>query len=223
MTDPLVGRLRSLDSCAVSDALDRLGVADRVVTGLTGFGHRGRSAGRAVTVELGPPRAEPSHRHLCAAAVDASGPDDIIVVAHQARTDCAGWGGNLSRAARARQVLATLVDGAVRDVDEALDIGYPVLGRTATPRTARGRTEEHSWGTPISFGGVDVVPGDYVIADSTGVVFLPAAIAAEVIEAAEQIAAKEAAMAADIDAGRPISEVMGASYEQMLMGGRTDG
>jgi 4-hydroxy-4-methyl-2-oxoglutarate aldolase len=223
MTDPLVGRLRSLDTCAVSDALDRLGIADRVVTGLTGFGYRGRSAGRAVTVELGPVRPEPSHRHLCAAAVDDSGPEDVIVVAHQARTDCAGWGGNLSRAALARQVVATLVDGAVRDVDEALDIGYPVLGRTATPRTARGRTEEHAWGTPISFGGVDVAPGDYVLADSTGIVFLPAAIAAEVIEAAEQIAAKEAAMAADIDAGRPISEVMGASYEQMLTGGRADG
>lgn len=212
-------RFRQLDACAVSDACDRLGLTDRVAEGPVPLTGPVRIAGRAVTVLLGPPRPpDPDRpkRHLCAAATDGAGPDDVIVVAHQGRRDCAGWGGNLSRAARRRGVAGTLVDGAVRDVDEAIELGYPVFGVAATPRTARGRTEEYEWGGSIEFGGVTVEPGDWVVADSTGVVVVPAARADEVLVAAEEIAATEAAMAAAIDAGHPVSEVMGAGYESLL-------
>ena len=211
----LLARLARLDSCAVSDALDRAGLTGAVagVPPLTGHF---RIAGRVIPVLLGPPDATIAARHLCAGAVDAGGAGDVIVVAHQARTDCAGWGGNLSRAAQVRGIRATIVDGAVRDVDEARDIGYPVFATAATPRTARGRTQEVTWGEPIQFAGVDVDPGDYVVADATGVVFLPAARAAEIVTSAEEIADKEARMAADLDRGVPVSEVMGAGYERML-------
>jgi len=217
MSDDRVARLRRLDSCAVSDARDRLGLADTVATGITDRTGTavGTVAGRVVTVELGPPRPEPSSRHLCTAAVDAAGPEQVIVIAHQGRTDCAGWGGNLSRAARHRGVAATLVDGAVRDVDESAAVGHPVFASAATPRTARGRTQEHAWGGPIRFAGIDVAPGDYVIADRSGVVFVPAAEIDAVLETAEAIATAEAAMAAAIAAGVPVSEAMGGTYEQM--------
>src|SRR5207249_9573905 len=88
---------------------------------------------------------------------------------HQGRTDCAGWGGNLSRAARVRGIAGTLVHGAVRDVDEARDLVYPVYAVAATPHTARGRAQEHAWNETITFAGVRVEPGDYVIADGTGI------------------------------------------------------
>lgn len=219
-----VARLRRLDSCAVSDACDRLGLADRVVTGLAPLTGPAHVAGRVVTVELGPwtGGGQARHgdsgaaRHLCAAATDASTADDVIVVAHHGRTDCAGWGGNLSRAARSRGAAATIVDGAARDIDESRAVGYTVFASAATPRTARGRTEEVAWGGPVSIGGVTVDHGDYVVADSTGVVFVPAGRIDEVLAAAEAIAAKEAAMAAALDEGQPVSDVMGRDYETML-------
>ena len=214
--EALVARLRRLDSCAVSDACDRLGLADRVVTGLAPLTGPAQVAGRVVTVQLGPWSGGGAARHLCAAATDAATPADVLVVAHSGRTDCAGWGGNLSRAARARGVAATIVDGAARDIDESRSVGYPVFATAATPRTARGRTEETAWDVPVVIGGVAVAPGDYLVADSTGVVFLPAAQVASIVEAAEAIAAKEAAMAAALDAGHPVSEVMGRDYETML-------
>ena len=64
--------------------------------------------------------------------------------------------------------------------------------------------------------GVTVRAGDWVIADGSGVAFVPADRADEVISAAELIAAREAAMAKDLLAGRPVTEVMGSSYEHML-------
>ena len=60
-----------------------------------------------------------------------------------------------------------------------------------------------------------VAPGDLVIADWTGVVFVPAGRAEEVLDAAEDIASREAAMAEAVRAGKKPSEVMGASYERM--------
>ena len=210
-----VERLRRLDTCAVADALDRLGVPIATVAGLANLTGTARVAGRVVTVELGPPMAEPSARHLCTAAIEAAGPDDVIVIDHQGRTDCAGWGGNLSRAARVRRVAGTLVHGAARDVDEAREVGYAVYATASTPRTARGRAQEHRWGEPICFGGADVAPGDFVIADASGIVFIGAADIDAVLDTAEQISAKEAAMAAAIERGTPVSEAMGASYEQM--------
>lgn len=212
----IVERLRRLDACAVSDARDRLGLPDAVVTGIGNLTGVARVAGRVLTVLLGPPLPGPSTRHLCTSAIEAGGPDDVIVIDHQARADCAAWGGNLSRAARVRGVGGTLVDGAVRDVDEARDVGYAVFARSSTPRTARGRTQEHDWNVPVSFGGVVVSPGDYVVADGTGIVFVAAADIGAVLDAAEDIATKEAGMAAAIDGGTPVSQAMGANYERMI-------
>ena len=61
-----------------------------------------------------------------------------------------------------------------------------------------------------------VHPGDYVLADGSAVVFLAQKDAARIVDAAEQIAAREAAMAKALQSGKPITEVMGADYEHML-------
>jgi regulator of RNase E activity RraA len=211
----LIERLRRLDSCAVSDARDQLGLPDGTVTGLRNLTGVAPIAGRVVTVQLGPPHPAPSTRHLCTSAIETAEGDDVIVIDHQGRTDCAAWGGNLSRAARRRNVAGTIVHGAVRDVDEARDLTYPVYAAAATPRTARGRTQEHAWNTTINFAGVSVDPGDYVMADATGIVFTHPADIDAVLDAAERIAAAEAAIAAAIAAGTPVSDAMGANYERM--------
>jgi regulator of RNase E activity RraA len=217
MSKNAVARLRALDTCALSDACDRLGLDGRVSTTIRSTAGPIRIGGRALTVLLGPPDAgNPSTRHLCAAATDAATADDVLVVAHQGRVDCAGWGGNLSRAAKHRGAAGTVVDGAVRDVDEAIEVGYSVFAIGSTPRTARGRAEERSWGKEIEVDGITVGAGDFVLADSSGVVFIAMADIESVLETAEAIAAKEAAMAANIEAGRAVSAVMGAEYEAML-------
>jgi regulator of RNase E activity RraA len=221
VADVAIPRLQRLDTGAVSDALDQLGIPDRVVGGSTALTGAARVAGRVLTVELGPVASTPAPRHLCTAAIEAGGPGDVIVVAHQGRGDCAGWGGNLSRAAQARGIVGTIIDGAARDVDESRDIGYPVYASAVMPRTARGRTQETRWGEPIEFGGVAVACRDYVIADSTGVVFVGAADIHWVLDAAEAIAEREASMAAAIADGVPASDVMGDSYETMLRGDRS--
>lgn len=212
----LVARLRALDTCAVSDALDRHGLTG-MLPGLRPLAADRVIAGKAVTVLLGPPTGTttPSTRHLGTAAVDASGPDQVIVVAHQGRTECAGWGGLLSRAAALRKVEGVVVDGAVRDLSEAAAAGLPVHALTPTPVTARGRAVEHAWDEPVEIAGVTVTPGDLILADAGGAVVVPADRFEEVLTTAERIAATESAMAQAIDAGTPVSDVMGKTYEEL--------
>jgi regulator of RNase E activity RraA len=217
MADALLERLRALDVCAVSDALDRLKLPASV-SGLAPQTLRARIAGRVATVKLAA-GSKVGARHACTAAVEAAEPGGIVVVEQRSGVIAAGWGGILSRAARTRGLSGAIVDGPARDIDEALEVGFPVFARGCTARTARGRIYEADTACPVVIGDVTVEPGDYALADSSGVAFIKPADIERVLDAAEAIAAREAAMSRDVEAGKPVSEVMGASYEHMLTGG----
>lgn len=214
----LASRLARLDCCAVSDALDKLGLPG-VVSGLSQLSGHGRICGRAVTVKLGVGTASPGPaRHLGTRAIEAASPGDVIVVEQKSGVEAGSWGGILALGAKLRGVAGVIADGAVRDIDEAIGLDFAVFARACTARTARGRVVELATNGPVEIGTVMVTPGDYVIADRSGVVFVKAEQIERVLEAAEAIAVREAAMAQALRAGRPITEVMGADYEHMLKG-----
>ncbi len=215
-TAEFAARLLKVDSCAVSDSLDSMDLKG-TVAGLGPVSVAKKIAGPVLTVLLGPPADDIPKRHLCTAAIEAGGPGDIIVVKNRVRPDAAGWGGLLSTAALEQGIAGTIVDGPARDVDESRELGYPVYASAAISFTARGRTQEHAWNEPIEVGDIKVSPGDWVMADGSGVVFIPKAHLAEVLEMAEQIAAKETAMAAAVRSGKAVSAVLGGDYEQMLI------
>jgi regulator of RNase E activity RraA len=210
-----LARLARLDACAVSDALDKLGLAG-AVTGIQRLTTSRRISGRVHTVRMDKDDGSPSTRHLGTTAIEASQPGDVIVMEQRTGLDAACWGGNLSFGAQLRQVAGVIVDGPARDIDEARDYDFPVFARAATARTARGRIREGATDVPISVGDVTVHPGDFVVADGSGVVFIPQADIDRVLQAAEAIAARERAMVAALKEGTPISEVMGRTYETML-------
>jgi len=204
----LVVRLGALDTCAVSDALDRLGLAG-AITGIGPLVAIDRPlVGPVVTVKVGPRRDALPRAHLGASAILAARPGDVIVVDHRGRLDCSAWGGILSLAARERGVAGVVVDGACRDVDEARAMGFPLFARAAVPVTARGRIVEESFNEPVTLASVPVAPGDLLIADSSGVVVVAWANALEVVALAEKISEREAGMAAAVRAGASIVEVM---------------
>lgn len=211
-----VHRLRRLDCCAISDAMDRLKLGS-VVTGVPQASGEGRIAGRAVTVKLGvgqPPPGPP--RHLGTTAIEAAGPDDIIVVEQRSGVEAGSWGGLLTLGAKMRRIAGVVCDGPVRDIDEARAYSFPVFTKAFTARTARGRIVELGTNVPVVFHDVTVNPGDYVVADRSAIIVIAAADVLKVIEAAEGIVAKEAAMAKALLEGTPISQVMGGNYEHML-------
>ncbi|MFN0161785.1 MAG: RraA family protein [Burkholderiales bacterium] len=214
-----VDRLQRLDVCAVSDAMDKLGLKGGV-SGLAQLATTRRIAGRVVTMRLvakdqAPPPADPP-RHLGTTAIANAAPGDIIVIEQRSGIEAGSWGGILSLGAQLKGIAGVICDGPVRDIDEAREFGFPVYARGLTARTARGRIAESANNEPVAIGGVTVKAGDYAIADASGAVFIAAAEIERLLEAAEMIVAREAAMAAALRAGKPIHEVMGANYEHML-------
>lgn len=215
-SDPIVQRLRRVDCCAVSDAMDKLGLQG-TASGLPQRSGGRRVAGRVVTLKLGtgePPPGPPVH--LGCRAIEAAGPDEVIVVENHVGIEAGSWGGILTLAAKLRGVAGVVADGAVRDIDEAIAYEFPVFARSTTARTARGRLVEKGTNVPVDIGGVGVAPGDYVIADGSGVVFIRQADAERVVLAAEEIVAKEVAMTKALLSGSPVSLVMGGAYENLL-------
>ena len=215
MSDVLT-RLARLDSCAVSDALDKLGLAG-AAAGIHRLSTDRRISGRVVTVKLDRDAGQPvASRHLGTTAIEASQPGDVIVVEQRTGIDAAGWGGVLALGSSLKGIAGVIIDGPTRDVDEARVHDFAVFARDHTARTARGRIVETGTNVPVTVGDIPVAPGDFVVADGSAVVFVRAQDIDRVLDAAEAIAAREAGMADSLRAGRPITQVMGKNYETML-------
>jgi 4-hydroxy-4-methyl-2-oxoglutarate aldolase len=215
MNDSNTARLGRLDSCAVSDALDKLGLKGSV-TGIQQFSTQRRIAGRVLTVKLDAAEGRSNTRHLCTGAIEAASPGDILVIEQRTGIDAACWGGNLTIGAKVKGIAGVIVEGPARDIDDSRRLDFPVYARSATSRTARGRIVEVATNEPVLVGDVTVRPGDYAIADASGVVIVAQQDIGRVLDAAEMIMQREELMAQALREGKPIGEVMGANYEHML-------
>jgi regulator of RNase E activity RraA len=173
-------------AAAVSDALDTLGYRLTVPASRIPPLHDGRAVvGRAITLCYLPARGPAgaadevgrlAHRTL----FDIAAPGDVAVLAVAGGVSSSLLGGEAVAAARAAGLAGLVVDGAVRDIDEILAQGLPVWAALRTAQTGRGRVEAIEINGPLAVGGVQVVPGDIVVADASGIAFVPAAVFDEV-------------------------------------------
>jgi 4-hydroxy-4-methyl-2-oxoglutarate aldolase len=211
-----VERLAKLDTCAVSDALDSLGLKG-ATWGVRPQWQCPKIVGRAVTMKIKPAGLQQPAQHLGTAPIEAAQPGDIIVIDNGGKLEFSCWGGLLALSAKLKGVSGVVIDGASRDIDEARELEFPVYARGAVPMTARGRVIQESFNQEIQFAGVQCRPGDLVIADGSGVVIISKEKEAEVVATAEGIYAKEQEMAAGIRKGFSGLEMLEKlGYEQML-------
>lgn len=218
--EPILERLARLDTCTVSDALDSLGLKG-ATWGVRPQWPCPRIAGRAVTMKIKPVGLQQPAQHLGSAAIESAKAGDIIVIDNGGRLEFSTWGGLLSLSARLKGIAGVVIDGACRDIDEARELEFPVYARGVVPMTARGRVMQESFNREVQFAGVQVHPGDLVIADGSGVVIVPSEKEQEVVTAAEAVFQKEAEMAAGIRKGFSGVEMLEKlGYEQMLDRGR---
>jgi 4-hydroxy-4-methyl-2-oxoglutarate aldolase len=214
--EPIIERLSKLDTCAVSDALDSLGLKG-ATWGIGPLWQCPRIVGRAVTMKIKPAGLQQPTQHLGTAPIEAANPGDIIVIDNGGQLQFSCWGGLLALSAKLKGVSGVVIDGACRDIDEARELSFPVYARGVVPMTARGRIMQESFNQEIQFGGVQCHPGDLVIADGSGVVIIPKQKEEEVIGAGEGIYQKEQEMAAGIRKGYSGLEMLEKlGYEQML-------
>ena len=183
-------------TAALSDALDRLGIAGQCL------GLRARSgydlAGPAYTVRYLPVG---SRTGTVGDYIEDVPPGSVVVLDNGGREDVTVWGELLTAAAIARGVAGTVVYGAHRDSASIRKLGYPIFSTAVYMRTGKGRVYAADTGGPVQVGGVHVEPGDFVVADSDGVVILPRSRSDEVRRIAEEIREAETEIARLVSGG----------------------
>ena len=180
--EAVIERLASLPTATVSDALDALGLPGSL------FGI-GRTTGRAITGRAFTVRYEPvdDNGGTVGDFLDEVTPGSVIVIDNAGRLDCTVWGGIMSRVATARGIAGTVVHGVCRDVAISAELEYPLWSAGRFMRTGKDRVRCAAVQVPLVIDDVKVAPGDYIHADSDGVVALPAGRIDDVLDLAERI------------------------------------
>ena len=133
----------------------------------------------------------PAGDHLMLhAAIYRALPGSVIVV-EAGDTDYALAGGNVCAVAQKRGIAAFIVDGVIRDLAETRSRRFPVFARGVIPIPG-GKDKIGVLDGPVCCGGVEVAPGDIVVADEEGIVVVPKLRSAEILEAAQARAKKDA-------------------------------
>ncbi len=114
------------------------------------------------------------------------------VVINQPHTHAVALMGELSaETLQHRGVRGYIVDGACRDVDFILELGFPVCFTHHTPKDIVGYWLPDAFDQPIQIGDVQISAGDWVLADRDGIVIVPSAQIGAVLDAAEAAMATE--------------------------------
>jgi 4-hydroxy-4-methyl-2-oxoglutarate aldolase len=196
----IADRLGALDTSALSDALDRLGIDGQAV-GLLPLDRGFSLVGRAFTVRMLP-------RGLSGKSVgdyiDDVVPGQVVVIDNGGRLDATVWGDILTTVAHRNGIAGTVIDGVCRDVGRSLELGYPIYSRSHTMRTGKDRVSAEAYGEPVQLAGVRVEAGDWLRGDADGVVVVPGVAVDAVLAAAEEVTAAEDRIRAAVADGEPL-------------------
>ena len=160
-------------------------------------------AGPALTV-----RCFPADMQAVIRAIDRARPGDVLVIDVGPQERTTTWGGTASLAALRRGLAGCVTNGAVRDVDEMIEVGLPVFAAGVRPQ---GVLKNHpGWiGIPVAVGGVPVHSGDLVVGDADGVVVVSRDRLDEVLERAPEIERTEADKLRHVGEGGSLSRLFG--------------
>lgn len=155
-------------------------------------------AGPAFTVEV-----RPGDNLMIHAAMALAKPGDVLVVDGKGDTSCALIGALMMNGCKTLQLGGVVIDGAVRDIVELRELGFPVFARAINPngptKLVPGRI---NW--PISAGGLSISPGDLVVGDDDGVVVVERERAASLLPLADKKVADENKRMDDIRSKRAL-------------------
>lgn len=218
LPDALLAKFRALGDLSglVSDACDELGIACGVPAAVLRPTDPGaRIAGQALTAlnrRLDIPVAEAVAAKVSRLgeieAHNLAAPGDVLVI--QGIEGISSMGAISASIGKRQGELGAIVDGAVRDIDHQRAIGYPVWSRGASPVTGKWRIETVAINVPVAICGLEVRPGDLVVADEVGVCFVPFARAAEVMEVVERLVRYEEDRLAQVAAGATVPDLANA-------------
>jgi regulator of RNase E activity RraA len=137
-------------------------------------------------------------------------PGDVLVI--QGVANVSNMGGISAQTGKRQGERGAIVMGGVRDIAHSRAVGYPVWSTDITPATGKWRIETVEINGEVQLADIRVAPGDLVVADDTGVCFIPRDYILEVLEVAEKKSQAEDARCKAIDGGIPVPDISRASF-----------
>lgn len=200
----------------VADALDKHGICGAVAwSHLPNLLPGKRIAGTAITLRNVPERKTPTQGTIDKDPIKMSSrechylaePGDVLVVDFGGNVEASNMGGQSCLTAKMQGVAGAIVDGAVRDVNTIRGLEFPVWCRGGTPKTGKYRMEAIEINGPVTVHDVLVEPGDLVVADDSGVCFIPPHLVETVLAEAKATQVAEETARDLIRQKAPLSEL----------------
>ena len=191
----MVDAYRHVEAASVSDAMEQLLHEKRYMSHRMQAIFPTKFAGTAVTVLLKrEENRDPDALTGMLKAIDSGGTGSVYVMTVQDGADIAGMGGLMGTAMAARGYAGAVVDGGVRDIPQLKRIQFPVYALGPVPSTSVGHYRFAGADISIVCDGVEVDPGDIIVADQDGVVVVPKAHAADILIKAQALDNSEHSM-----------------------------
>lgn len=200
--DLIIERLSSLDVASVSDAMDKLGIPCGLL-GLHAVIPDKHICGRAFTVHYVPNGVVKGN---VGDFLDDVQPGQVVVIDNGGRLYCTVWGDIMTFVATKKGIAGTVIDGVCRDIPGIKANDYPIFTKSTYMVTGKDRVTVDYVNKPVAISGVQVCPDDIILADDTGVVCIPNAVAEKVADIAENIEKTEQAIIAEVEKGSTLKE-----------------
>ncbi len=191
------------------ELIEGLGVADVVDAMMLTFQHRAHIIhldspdprrvlyGPAVTISYLPVRKDlmdPDKHSLVPACYRAMGDEDptgkVLVMASNGHVDASLGGGTKLSRVRNQKMAGILCDGQLRDYEELNSYDFAVYCKGETVRAGGNEIQPYLTNVPVCVDGATVVPGDYVFAQGSTAVIVPAASAEEILKKGRKLMQK---------------------------------
>jgi 4-hydroxy-4-methyl-2-oxoglutarate aldolase len=170
--------MQPLYAAVVCDILDTLGYPRQALPShLRPLTPANKLLGRAFTARAETVDAVPAEPYkLEIEAVEQMTAGDILVASCGEDKSCGFWGELLTTACLYKGIRGVVMNACTRDVWKIKELDFPVFGIGYHPADSKGRVDIVELGVPVTFDGVTVRTGDYLLGDEDGIVAIPAEV-----------------------------------------------
>lgn len=195
-----IKKLSAFGAATVYEAQGAVGALD---SGIKPIDPASVLAGPALTVDT-----RPADNLMLHCALLKARPGDVLVVDAKGFLEAGPWGDVLTLAAMKAGIAGLVINGAVRDANAIVGMGFPVFCRGLSIK-GTGKNQPGKVNVPIAIGDVTINPGDIIVGDRDGIAVVPADRVDEVIAASSARERKEDEFRAGLEEGRTTVDLMG--------------
>jgi regulator of RNase E activity RraA len=224
----IIARYRRLNdpTGTISDVLDAKGIRGALpASRLPPTISTAQIVGRAVTVRNTPQPLDPysavgsNDNLMCEIeGIHQAENGDVLVI--QGLRDISNMGGIMASTAKRQGIVGAIVDGGVRDVGHSRKIGFPVWSRDRSPVTGKWRCVTQEINGIVEIDGISVAPGDLVVADETGICFIPQRFIEEILEICEAADRTELDWLKKLENGLTVPDLVKSIFKKFPYAGR---